>query len=141
MEVKKKTLKDMAREALNVQNACNLSGVVHSLSRLLPDLREILEKEEGFSTTVLNQHPVVFLFTTQIASLSGVCVFADADKYADAYQWAQLAAEDKLPTPESDTLYRQSLRDNLPANCHPAIANASGIELDKLGASYHCPRG
>lgn len=47
----------------------------------------------------------------------------------------------KEKNPESDADYRKRLTKHLPLNCHAAIANASGAELDSIGASYHVPRG
>lgn len=66
-----RTLKQLAQESLDVQNACNLSGVVHSFSRAMTDLRAILSAEEGFSTDKLNQHPIAVLYSSKIGSLTG----------------------------------------------------------------------
>jgi len=66
-----KTLKQLAQESLDVQNACNLSGVVHSFSRAMTDLRAILSVEEGFSTDKLNTHPIAVLYSSKIGSLTG----------------------------------------------------------------------
>ncbi len=92
----KRTMKEMAQEALNVQDACNLSGVVHSFSRTITDLRLLLEKELGtdFSTDKLNRHPVCILFTSKIASLTGYeqgsCLDADYEYgFTKAYNWAK----------------------------------------------------
>lgn len=63
-----KTLSELAREALEVQNACNLSGVVHSFSRVVSQLRACLP-EAG--TTEINEHPIVRLWVDKLASLSG----------------------------------------------------------------------
>ena len=65
-----KSLQEMAREALEVQNACNLSGVVHSFSRTMTDLREALQGP-NFSTEMLNTHPITVMFSDKIASLTG----------------------------------------------------------------------
>ncbi len=66
-----KTIKDLAQEAINVQDACNLSGVVHGFSRAITDLRAHLEQEPGFSTDKLNTHPICILWSDKIASLTG----------------------------------------------------------------------
>ena len=66
-----RTMKELCKEALDVQDASNLSGVVHAFSRSMTDLREILSKEENFSTSKLNQHPVSIMFSSKIASLTG----------------------------------------------------------------------
>jgi hypothetical protein len=78
-----KTLKELAQESLDVQNASNLSGVVHGFSRAITDLRAHLESEPGFSTYKLNVHPICQLWSDKIASLTNTQSFNDVT--ADAY--------------------------------------------------------
>ena len=55
-------------EALAVQDACNLSGVVHSFARVF----EIIRAEPGnHGTDYVNKHPVCVLFADKIAHLTG----------------------------------------------------------------------
>ena len=57
------------QDALTVQSACNLSGVVHSFSEILSRLvKEAQEKGEG--TDWVNQHPICVLFAEQIQHLA-----------------------------------------------------------------------
>lgn len=65
-----RTLSDLAREALDVQNACNLSGVVLSFGRSIVRLRRLLESEGGGGTNETNQHPISQLWADKIASLT-----------------------------------------------------------------------
>lgn len=58
----------LAQEALDVQNACNLSGVVHGFSRAITNLRE-LNPSEG--TDWINGHPICLLWADKIAHLTG----------------------------------------------------------------------
>ena len=51
--------------ALQSQNACNLSGVAHSLSEVLPRIWN-----ESNGTTEVNQHPIVRLYIEQMAFLA-----------------------------------------------------------------------
>lgn len=62
-----KTLKDLAQDALFVQNACSLSGVVHSFSRAMTDLRANFPNA---STDEINQHPIAIMYSSKIASLT-----------------------------------------------------------------------
>lgn len=66
-----RTINELCQEAVNVQDACNLSGVVHSFSRAITELRSLLQQEGDFSTEKLNQHPVCVLYSSKIASLTG----------------------------------------------------------------------
>lgn len=62
-------LRALAQEAYDIQNACNLSGVVHSFSRSISRLRELLEAESLF-TKAVNEHPICVLFADKIAQLT-----------------------------------------------------------------------
>lgn len=86
-----RTLKELAQEALDVQDACNLSGVIHGWSRSITDLRAIVEKETGasFSTDTLNRHPVNVLWADKVASLAGVTTASvrTFDAYYKCREW------------------------------------------------------
>jgi hypothetical protein len=66
-----RTMADLAREALQVQNACNLSGVVHSFSRAITRLRVLLEAEGKGGTANINHHPICQAWASKIVDLSG----------------------------------------------------------------------
>ena len=73
METTTRSMKQLAQEAsVDIQGACNLSGLVHSFARLMPELRSLLEKEPGFSTEKLNQHPIVRVYLDKMCSLARV---------------------------------------------------------------------
>lgn len=56
--------------ALLVQDACNLSGVVHSFSLMLTKLWDEAH-ELGRGTEWVNRHPISVLYSNKIAQLSG----------------------------------------------------------------------
>lgn len=60
------TIYRMHLDALGVQNACNLSGVVFSFARHMQTLCDM-----GLDTDAKNRHPVSVLFSSKIASLTG----------------------------------------------------------------------
>lgn len=64
-----RTIVDLAREALSVQDACNLSGVVHSYARAVSRLRALLPDA---GTEAINQHPICQLWADKCSSLAGV---------------------------------------------------------------------
>ena len=80
-----RTMHDLVRNALQVQDACNLSGVVHSFSRDIARLRQLCDKDPRFSTTRLNEHPVCVLYASKIASLTGYAY----GSFNDAYEWCR----------------------------------------------------
>jgi hypothetical protein len=63
-----RTLRQLARESLDVQDACNLSGVVHSYSRAMSRLWELLP---GAGTQTINHHPIARLWADKCAHLTG----------------------------------------------------------------------
>lgn len=78
-----KTMKELAQEALDVQDACNLSGVVHGFSRAITNLRELLPRA---GTDEINGHPLCALWADKIAHLSGTQAWNE--RVIAAYAWA-----------------------------------------------------
>jgi len=66
-----RTIRELAQEAHDVQDACNLTGVVHAFSRAMTDLREIARAEGWESTEKLNTHPIVIMWSSKVSSLCG----------------------------------------------------------------------
>lgn len=97
-----RTMQDLVRNALQVQDACNMSGIVRSFAEDVSRLRTLLElayKEDGsttkFSTDLLNRHPVCVLWSSKIADLSGSEV---GMRFSRSYQWCKDAtAGETLP--------------------------------------------
>jgi hypothetical protein len=64
------TIQQLAQQAIDVQDACNLSGVVHSFSRAM----EVLWAEaraNNHGTDWINTHPIVTLFIDKLSHLNG----------------------------------------------------------------------
>lgn len=60
---------ELAEEAIAVQDACNLSGVVLGFGRSISRLRQLLQGPQ-FGTELLNTHPICKLWSDKIADLS-----------------------------------------------------------------------
>lgn len=75
----------MVRRALDVQDACNLSGVVHAFSATVSHLWEYAH-EHGKGTDWVNNHPLCVLYSNKIAILCGDWDLGD--RFSWAYQWA-----------------------------------------------------
>lgn len=82
-----RSISELATEALQVQDACNLSGVVHSFSRAISRLRVLLDAEGKGGTSNLNMHPICQLWADKIRSLAG------SQEYSDAYRIVSELAE------------------------------------------------
>ena len=78
-----KSLKELAKDALNVQNACNLSGVVHGFSRAMEALYITCPGLRSEDTEKRNRHPIAVLWASKVASLTG-CEYGDT--FSKAYE-------------------------------------------------------
>ena len=67
------------RRAIEVQDACNLSAVVHSMDETMSDLWA-MARALGKGTDWVNNHPICRLYASKIAHLTGM--FASANTLA-----------------------------------------------------------
>lgn len=89
----KRTLADLAREVLEVQNASNLSGVVHAFSRAVTALRECLPGP--VDTNTINRHPIAVMWIDKLADLARCCDRGTSQDYSRAYGEVTRLAENK----------------------------------------------
>lgn len=66
-----RSMADLANEAIRVQDACNLSGVVHSFSKAIKRLRVLLREKGTESTNDINGHTISKAWASKIHSLAG----------------------------------------------------------------------
>lgn len=91
----KKTLQQHAQDALDVQNACNLSGVVYSLATCVGDLWEEARRLKK-GTDWVNQHPIVQMYVDKLSSLTGLHnVLGKA--YCDMFDLVEQMAKGEYP--------------------------------------------
>ena len=91
-------MRKLYADALLSQGACNLSGIVHSLSRALPAIWDDV-RAKGGGTDEVNRHPICRLYAEQIGHLSGMGS-GNSDTYSVAYD-ACIAASEAAPEPEA----------------------------------------
>jgi len=60
-----RTLKELAQEAIDVQNACNACGVVQAFARMMIDLGPHTN-----GTSERNKHPIVVAYLSKLADLA-----------------------------------------------------------------------
>lgn len=78
--------------ALDAQNAVNASGLLRTMSRVVPRIWADV-KANGGGTQQVNQHPIMVLYTTTLMSLAGLGI-ADSDVYERALKVAEEKAKD-----------------------------------------------
>ena len=78
-------MRNIYQQALDVQNACNSSGVALSLANeIIPAVRDELRANGGFADTdAVNSHPAVIMFIAKLGDLAGLTV--DGARYSRAY--------------------------------------------------------
>jgi hypothetical protein len=81
-------LRQAAQTALDVQNACNLSGVVRSFVEATDAIRE---SGEYSGTKSVNVHPITTLFISKLASLNNTDCFCS--QCIDTFAKARKACE------------------------------------------------
>jgi hypothetical protein len=91
-----RTMQQLAQLALDVQDACNLSGVVRSFAQVTEDLW-VEARRQGFATDWVNQHPVSKLFADKIADLARVRDFVEYSRAHDACSRIAKGEEVEIP--------------------------------------------
>ena len=75
-----KTIADVAKDALAVQDARNLSGVAHAFSEAMSFMCKA-----GLNIDQRNRHPIAILFVDKMASLARIQGQQTFDIYNQAY--------------------------------------------------------
>jgi hypothetical protein len=92
------TIKRAAETALQVQDGCNLSGILQSFNEIVKDSLWPAAREEGKGTDWINQHPICTLFLDKLASLNqSQCLCSDnMNSFGTAYDAVvRLAGNDR----------------------------------------------
>ncbi len=95
-------MKNIYENALFIQGACNLSGVVHQFSR---DMEVICEESRKLGTGTLerNTHPVVLLYVDKLAHLCGLqSTEAPITKLSKAFDVCEKKAQEAQDNVETD---------------------------------------
>ena len=87
-----RSMKELARNVLLIQDACNLSGVVHSFSIAMSILCEY-KYQLNQGTDWVNNHPVAKMYASKIHALSGMGV-SDTEEFHHAYEACKKLAEE-----------------------------------------------
>lgn len=69
--IAQRSLQQAAQTTLDVQNAVNLSGVIHTLDQIVTDVIWSEARRLGKGTEFVNSHPIITLFLHKLASLNG----------------------------------------------------------------------
>jgi len=65
------TIQQAAQQALDVQYACNLSGVARSMDKVIQEVLWPAAHREGKGAGWVNSHPIVTMFLLKMSELNG----------------------------------------------------------------------
>lgn len=82
-----KTLKQLAEDAIQMQDACNGFAIANAYGKAMSDLRDALkEAGESVGTDELRNHPINRLWASKIHDLAGMGL-SDMERFDEAYMW------------------------------------------------------
>ena len=87
-----RTLKEMASEAITIQDACNPLGLTKTFAQVTQDLADQLQERGEFSTANICRHPIFRLWASKLHDLAGMGL-SDTDRYGEAYEACKKLAE------------------------------------------------
>ena len=76
------TLQELAKEAIEVQDACNIGGVSRRFAQVVQEVR--VADHSGSGTDFWNRHPIIQLWASKIHSLAGMG-FSEIEEFSKAY--------------------------------------------------------
>ena len=80
-----KTVKQLADDAIHVQDACNLIAVANSFANVTKEVRDRLaESGQESGTDAIRNHPIVQLWASKIIEMCGMG-YPDMDKFSEVY--------------------------------------------------------
>jgi hypothetical protein len=85
-----RTIQELAKEAIDVQDASNLKGVLNGMSDAIAALEDIQIATTGrVDRESINKHPIIRLWAWKVVALTGtecMCLRA-AEKFSEACKW------------------------------------------------------
>jgi|688.fasta_scaffold03312_65 hypothetical protein len=84
-----KTIQQLAKDAIQVQDASNLVAVVNGMGRMLVDLKTIIEQSGMVADTpTMSEHPITKMWASKIHDLARMG-FSESQAYGNAYDWCR----------------------------------------------------
>lgn len=83
-------MKEIAEEAIEIQNVVNLTAVVRCFMKAIEEVRLHLRAEGKEGTDAVNMHPVCLMYSSKIASLT---YSESPTEFARAYDWCKEASK------------------------------------------------
>lgn len=91
-EITRRPAKMLAQDAVFVQDACNLSGVVFSFAEIMHALCQAAN-ELNKGTDWKNNHPICVMFASKIGDLAGRSDGVSFGRFDKAFTWCKEVSE------------------------------------------------
>lgn len=101
------TIQEAAKLAIDVQDACNLSGVLKSFQKIVSEVIWPEMEKQGKGTDFVNHHPIATLFLSKLCSLNGGHYECDYLAASDRCEEIAASAPDVPPGFISDNAWSQ----------------------------------
>jgi hypothetical protein len=128
------------KEAVEVQNACNLSGVIKAWARAVDAIWVDVRADNG-GTDAFNNHPVNVLFASKVHSLTGYeqqftkayeeCLVKQ-DRTFTGYDGKEYTLGDRIELHPSTDLWKQGARFGKVIGCSLTPNDRVRVRLDKF---------
>lgn len=82
-------LRRLAQQALQVQSACNMSGIAQTFARVVLELRSL---HPEFGTEMINMHPITQMWVSKLHTLAGMGL-SDVEQFGSAYKTCEELAK------------------------------------------------
>jgi hypothetical protein len=89
---RKLTLQQAAKQVIMLQDACNLSGLVHDFPNMINAVWEEARRQEK-GTDWVNTHPIVIMMVSKLGDLSRYTYGDEQTNFGKAYDACQRLAE------------------------------------------------
>jgi hypothetical protein len=81
-----RTIKQLAGEVIDIQDACNMMGLTKGFARALDELADNLRQSGEYTgTDTINRHPITKLWASKLHDLARMGL-SDTDQYGTAYE-------------------------------------------------------
>jgi hypothetical protein len=90
------TLREAAQTAIDIQDACNLSGVLRTFDSVVSDVIWPEARRLGQGTDYVNRHPIVRVFLAKLADLNGLEYSWSAEAFTEVESIASEAHSQDL---------------------------------------------
>ncbi len=97
------TIQEAAKQAIEVQDACNLSGVLRAFQNIVSEVIWPEANRLGKGTDWVNCHPICVMFLSKLCSLNGGSSSNDYNEAAGTYDY--MHASDECEKLSKETTY------------------------------------